>query len=95
MSEFKGTKVIVIDEGSIFKPTSGYVSVKLTDLEGWPVASVYGKDFEILKANAVLFSKAPEMLELLKVLLTIYHTNDVMTSYDFEKIEKLIKEATE
>lgn len=42
-----------------------------------------------------LLKQRNEMLEMLNTLLEIYKTNDVITSYDFEKIEKLIKEATE
>ncbi|CRH24908.1 hypothetical protein M2T28_14515 [Elizabethkingia miricola] len=90
-----GTKEIIIDESSIFKPTSGYVSVKLTNLEGWPVATVYGENFETLKANAVLFSKAPEMLEILSRVLDCQAQAHTLPSWLNEEIENLIKEATE
>lgn len=56
---------------------------------------------EELRANALLISKAPEMLEMLKesietiISLKVYH-NDIGNGNDYvEKAEQLIKEATE
>ena len=51
------------------------------------------KDIE-QKANALLISKAPEMLEMLKVSED-YLRNVINNKYLANKIEKLIKEATE
>lgn len=45
------------------------------------------------KYNALLISKAPEMLEMLKGLLN--ESNDIVHSEIKKDIEKLIKEATE
>jgi hypothetical protein len=45
-----------------------------------------------IKANALLISKAPEMLEMLKEILESQESGEVFHSY---KIEQLIKEATE
>ncbi|MDV3685299.1 hypothetical protein CMU45_02755 [Elizabethkingia anophelis] len=103
MSEFKGTKEIIIDEGSIYKPPQGFINVKLTDSEGWPVATVWAKDFEKLKANAVLFSKAPEMLEMLETMKKeLYWCINKLQEYgeevDFQtiaEVNQLIKQATE
>ncbi|MGI9582603.1 hypothetical protein ACR1PO_15515 [Chryseobacterium sp. RRHN12] len=89
--EFKGTKEILIDQGSVFKPLSGYVSVKLTNSEGWPVATVFAPDFEKLKADSLMLSKAPEMLEFIQSISTSENT-----PIAYRKIaQKLIKEATE
>jgi protein required for attachment to host cells len=48
---------------------------------------------EETKANALLISKAPEMLEMLKSLLN--ESEDIVHSEIKKDIEKLIKEATE
>lgn len=47
------------------------------------------------KANALLISKAPEMLEMLKVLLKEFKATDVRTGAIKEDLKQLIKEATE
>ena len=55
-----------------------------------PAYSFWGQTFESAKANALLISKAPEMLELLNELLL----SDSLTHEQNEKCLKLIKEAT-
>lgn len=99
MSEFKGTKGklelkyvsgVCIGIGTIgdYSQITCNTILPETDEE-------YEQEKTEIEANMLLYSKAPEMLEMLNTLLEIYKTNDVITSYDFEKIEKLIKEATE
>lgn len=97
MSEFKGTSGTWSVLGEKYFTIESKVQHERHIVPIVTIATVNSsfRPTEEAKANAKLISKAPEMLELLKALLTIYHTNDVMTSYDFEKIEKLIKEATE
>ena len=51
--------------------------------------STYQKDEITLKANSLLISKAPEMLEMLKYLLPTFKGTKT-----FNDIEQLIKEAT-
>lgn len=96
--EFKGTREILIDQGSVFKPLSGYVSVNLTNYEGWPVATVFAPDFEKLKADSLMLSKSPEMLEMLnKCILEFgrFKAEFGQGSKLESEIHKLIKEATE
>jgi hypothetical protein len=47
-----------------------------------------------IKANALLISKAPEMLEMLKDLLASWETGN-FESEQFVYVKQLIKEATE
>jgi hypothetical protein len=51
------------------------------------------KNIENWKANALLISKAPEMLEMLQSLLN--ESEDIVHSEIKKHIEQLIKEATE
>jgi hypothetical protein len=44
--------------------------------------------------NALLISKAPEMLEMLKILLKEFKASDVRTGHIKEDLKQLIKEAT-
>lgn len=48
------------------------------------------------KADALLISKAPEMLTMLKdILLSVQNSNIEADVFSIEDLEKLIKEATE
>lgn len=52
--------------------------------------------YEQAKANALLISKAPEMLKLLEKLISDYRNDiDYVSSTTANEIQKLIKEATE
>jgi len=46
-------------------------------------------------ANALLISKAPEMLEMLQYILKEYKEGGEFSSFDSQLIENLIKQATE
>ncbi len=57
------------------------------------------KSFEEIKANVLLISKAPKMLEMLKSVLEIQKSYigsaNIELVYKTKEIEQLIKEATE
>lgn len=86
MSEFKGTK------GKWFTHKgSNYVGVvgkptRITHVNG---SNLLDEDF----ANALLISKAPEMLDMLNNILK--ERKEVGNHVPFQEIEQLIKEATE
>jgi hypothetical protein len=93
--EFKGTK-------GKWKVTNS-IPNGIYDLEGhieiandqWSIACVFN-DVDEAKANALLISKAPEMLEMLKqISISLSKTNIHTSLIDRGKIEQLIKEATE
>ena len=98
--EFKGTKGTKGKWYSEYK--SGYWKITDDEREG-SIAEVYffndGKD--TAEHNAKLIEKAPEMLEMLKELLS--HYEDVVKGdyspfalrSDIDKAKQLIKEATE
>jgi len=91
-----------------FKGTKGkWEKYKTYNEEDTPIFSVTSKDGNIAhvynlqvccgiqettKANALLISKAPEMLEMLKDILEAQDCGETFESY---KIEQLIKDATE
>lgn len=50
---------------------------------------------EETEANALLISKAPEMLEMLQTLLKEFKARDVRTGHIKEDLKQLIKQATE
>ena len=81
--EFKGTKglKILLSNEIGFGLGVDNDNVKL---------SIWGNDEEA-KANALLISKAPEMLEMLNDILEAQDSGETFHSY---KIEQLIKEAT-
>ena len=94
MSEFKGTKgKWKVDKCE--KDSSGRACYRI---------HTYIRPMDSqMKANAQLISKAPEMLEMLKHLLSLKHAKDLdgKTPYyldempkAWEKAEQLIKEAT-
>lgn len=58
------------------------------------LCDVYGNNEEA-KANALLISKAPELLELLIKLCKLNPTNSLQIAELMDKAEVLIKEATE
>ncbi len=91
--EFKGTKgKWVIDNEEVFINESG-VLVTPISIENFMIGfiDVYGDQPED-KANALLISKAPEMLDMLQ------HVSDKLNGNGFHslqfKIDELIKEAT-
>ncbi len=52
-------------------------------------------EVETQKANALLISKAPEMLEMLKDIYSQYEKDGHLLNVSPSKIKQLIKEATE
>jgi len=94
--EFKGTKGKWVVSNT--HPNETIVDVNCGDLGGedWAVIVCYNaKDGSTQIANALLISKAPEMLELLKEALDTFQCNDSLDRELKSKIEQLIKEATE
>jgi hypothetical protein len=86
--EFKGTK----GKWSFVAGNPNQLTVvKIGDAHEFEL-EINGKNrIEEEVANALLISKAPEMLEMLKMLANDYDT----PYYTVEKINKLISEATE
>lgn len=85
--EFKGTK------GKWIVDKSGYITTNggLCIMVGNDCISVVGdgNPHQPIKANALLISKAPEMLEMLKDI------KDYLGSDRRTEVEQLIKEATQ
>ena len=86
MVEFKGTKgkwIVCIN----------YNDIVLTDAGAYRPNSMQtvNSTKNELKANALLISKAPEMLEMLEIILQSENTPIVHR----KKVKQLIKEATE
>ena len=98
MSEFKGTKGkwFIDNEESHIMSNDVYCNV-ISTKNTIGLADIYGDD-EQAKANALLISKAPEMLEMLKEVIEF--TKKVQAPSTFalllrQEIEQLIKSATE
>ena len=86
--KFKGTKgkwnvTNAVPNG--INKLKGHIEVSSND---WSIACVFN-DINGAKANALLISKAPEMLDMLK------DVKDYLGSDKREQVEQLIKEATE
>lgn len=80
--EFKGTKE------TWFKSSLEIVSMP----SQVKIAKVSGANYEEAKANALLISKAPEMLYMLEIVCTeLYKTDNELAT----KVKQLIKEASE
>lgn len=92
--EFKGTKGkwILRDGYRIDIVTKNDESFGIVDFGTEQEAYLAGYPLEKLKANALLISKAPEMLEMLQWLYSRLGTS---FSQEKEEIEQLIKEATD
>jgi len=92
MSEFKGTKgKWEADEdhvASLDETVNGNLICVIPE-------QMYYRSREKWGANALLISKAPEMLDLLKVVVEQQHLLGCITSETHKKINQLIKEATE
>lgn len=93
--EFKGTKEKWLRDGNLVFAEDYFQSHIAS------TCAAYNTDIE--EANAQLISKAPEMLEILKHLLSLKHAKDLdgKTPYyldempkAWEKANQLIKEAT-
>ena len=98
MSEFKGTKgywkLLNTDE------VDSHLDIAINSEQDDCIAWVYSKsDYKDINgtANALLISKAPEMLEMLKELLIDLQSEAISTSMNdtINRTKQLIKEATE
>lgn len=85
MSEFKGTKETWFKSGLEIVSMPSQVKI----------AKVSGSNYEEAKANALLISKAPEMLEMLIELKDTLADGRTFGYNDYDRVEKLIKEASE
>lgn len=97
--EFKGTKgkwVVLEDRVREFEDTRNF-RVPICSQYGREInsgylnAHVYGRNKDQMKANALLISKAPEMLEVLKYFVD----NNMLSVVGEEMAVELIKQATE
>ena len=84
MSEFKGTK-------------TGWELLKETSLLGVQIGKTIFRIYninEVTKANALLISKAPEMLDYLMDAINENKSGEKISDGWFKNVEQLIKEAT-
>ena len=75
-------------------------SIKVSGDEWSSFCKIYflnsGDKIDETKANALLISKAPEMLEMLQKVVDEYYSDEIEADRTFiNKIKQLIKEATE
>ena len=99
-NQFKGTKgkwIIDHEESGYNKHHVLATPISRID-PSYPIITglcdIYGDDEEA-KANALLISKAPEMLEMLEKLVERLEENDLGKLHAVTKAKQLIKEATE
>lgn len=98
--EFKGTKGNWSVERHQHHLCGDYLIIDENDYQLAIADNEYIQDYEKTKANALLISKAPEMLEMLNVLRNDYGNyvqNILQDSHRLNRIkeiEQLIKEAT-
>jgi hypothetical protein len=98
MSEFKGTKGdwYLRENFCTIASNKNNLLARVYDAKGNALHPEIEQDFEIVKANALLISKAPEMLEMLKELRNAILSEDyVRMLANSQLAKKLIKEATE
>lgn len=90
MSEFKATKgkwdIFRQDNDIYIETESGNAAI---------CSIVGGVGLEQDEANALLISKAPEMLDMLKSIVLTWDSNGNFDEEYFNNIKQLIKEATE
>jgi hypothetical protein len=99
MSEFKGTKgdweFSMCQISEQININSGLINI--ANVFSYDVLCVEN-DIEEAKANALLISKAPEMLEMLKEIITDWefgNEDNFIMANNIDKAKKIIKEATE
>lgn len=96
--EFKGTKGRYHMPCGTTEGSSQCLPNNVVFVGKLPIAKVYGNNIEEATANTVLFKHAPEMLEMLKILIQDIEEEgnySRQTGYDIEEAKKLIKSATE
>ena len=84
--EFKGTK------GKWYRNTKSSIVSSVYSENEEKLIHISGKNSEEAKANALLISKAPEMLEMLKSILASEHLKGTIEE---SKVKQLIKESTQ
>ncbi|MBE4949950.1 hypothetical protein [Chryseobacterium culicis] len=103
MNEFKGTKYhwTVSENVKVNEQGVPFLEIDSPGAFEVGIAAVYGGGSK-MNANAVLMSKAPEMLEkLIEISKTaervwkINEENEFFDEIDFSELDDLIKEATE
>ena len=97
MTEFKGTpgKWQVLHYGTSNPDNGNCGAHRLNvDVEVWFSDSHACKSVDEAKANAILISKAPEMLKTLECVLKLGE-GAIITDQHIDAIKQLIKEATE
>jgi hypothetical protein len=94
MSEFKGVNQKWGYRPQAISKNGFYIETINKNHIGTFIGEVGGglQDLKEIEANALLISKAPEMLEMLNELIS---GNRLIRETDYKKIEQLIKEATE
>jgi len=91
--EFKGTKTKWELRNNLVDITAEDKGLIITC---YTKGSIFGTiTKEEAQANALLISKAPEMLEMLKDIIFTWNNNGNFDNEYFSNIQKLIKEATE
>ncbi len=86
--EFKGTK-------GKWKVNKNSTTLSTDDKKDFITCWIFQPEKEEAKANALLISKAPEMLEMLKDIYSKYQEKGHLLDVSPSAIEQLIKEATE
>lgn len=98
MSNFKGTKgkweinkkTGVFNIGGLYQ-----LSISGNDRKNRQVCNVFGVDEKEGKSNAQLIAHAPEMLEMLELLIDRMEENDLGNFPSVLRVKKLINKATE
>ena len=91
MREFKGTK----GKWDVMARSEIRFSIIGDQIDVWAFNEVGDIPYEEAKANAQLISKAPEMLEMLKGVLSDIHSGNYPSGeWKVDEIEQIIKEAT-
>jgi len=94
MAEFKGTKGKWIDRSHLSKDVTHIVR-RIDTEDGTSICIVRTNNQEQAEYNALLISKAPEMLEALKDLVKQNEFRGYGEADDVLRAKQLIKEATE
>lgn len=94
--EFKGTKGIWYVEESEIKPMIDFCKkITYVSTNSNFCALILGDSNEEVKANALLISKAPEMLEAMQEFVDRVDKGEVRSNRTYNKFKQIIKKATE
>lgn len=93
--EFKGTE----GKWTIKETKNGHQQLSSLDWGNFckvcNVTNVNNKYIQIARANALLISKAPELLQMIELLIDRLEENDLGNLNAVERAKQLIKQATE